>query len=108
VRRPGLKTVRFDHRLHSRPGYSQSKTCPKYGPGIFARLVDHLLSTPYRRHRVGGLQDFAEDIKAGPVTAFFKCNDERGEGTSLRSEVGMARVTSHQGFGQKLKAETGL
>jgi hypothetical protein len=30
------------------------------------------------------------------VTALIECNDERGEGTSLRSEVKKLNVTSHQ------------
>jgi hypothetical protein len=40
------------------------------------------------------------NYKVPSVTAFARTYDERGEGTSLRSEVKKARVTSHQGFGQ--------
>jgi hypothetical protein len=42
------------------------------------------------------LQDLVCNCKAAYVSAFLHRYDERGEGTSLRSEVKKARVTLHQ------------
>jgi hypothetical protein len=42
------------------------------------------------------LQDRPVNCKSRPVTALIECNDERGEGTSLRSEVKKLSATSHQ------------